>query len=1103
MVLRLWHRGLGSATRAKNPALPVRLLAASANLPLVQLRNYQSPDCFGYRVPKRFYKETLDAEARQNLAENPGLSALINAYRSYGHLKASLDPLGIRDTGADAALPEAITGSDETMEELNRLLDPATYGLTDRQARFKLHGQVLMEETAGGEVLKEATLADIIAHMEKTYCGTLSVQYGHLSDPQAMRWWATNFERTWEKLTATDKRTVFDTLAKAEEFDHFMAKKFPNVKRYGAEGAETSVVALRGLLHGAALKSIDSVVLCMPHRGRLNVLTGLLGMQPRHVFRKCQGLPEYDTDAFPTGAGDVLSHLHTSCTVNYGTDGSVYVSFLPNPSHLETINPVAVGKTRSRQQYLAATKYRDDTECQPGDRVLCVQMHGDAAFAGQGVVTETLLLANLPHYTVGGSIHIVVNNQLGFTTPSNRARSSRYASDMARGIDAPVLHVNGDDPNKVMAAVRLALEYRATFHSDIIIDLWCYRRHGHNEMDEPSFTQPMMYNAIRNRTFTIPEHYGRVLVEEGLITDEEMQLIRSNHLEYLDEEAAKATKDAEAAKAQQAEDPWQAVKIKPTDDALSMYLQGHWGRMQHAGAPHLVGDVDDGDHAWDLDARLVGKDGAPAFQPAAVETGCDLDALKKWGELSVSVPESHAVHPRLQKGHVEDRLKKIRGQKAKKGSTEATPVVDWATAEAMAFASLLAEGYNVRLSGQDVGRGTFSQRHAMLVDQQTEKAVVPLNHNDLITGIVKHPKAAQGRLEIGNSPLSEYAVMGFEYGYSLEHPNALTLWEAQFGDFMNGAQIIIDTCISSGETKWLKQSGLVLLLPHGMDGTGPEHSSCRVERFLQLTDSSTRYFDAAGVNMHVVAPSTPAQYFHLLRRQMCRPYRKPLIVVGPKTMLRLPECQSQISALGTHASFHPVLLEGQDSHNGNAVVQANTDPMVTKVLYCSGKIFFDLMAQKQQRGDEVKDTAIVRVEELCPFPALQLRQVVQDCYPNARQHTWVQEEHANQGYWSFVEPRFRNLVGKSLSLVSREHSAVPAVGVGLHHRREVSLLFETAFGGLQEALPPVIQEQSAAATCARENRNGNGLVAGKGSHRLPKHRDHHYKDGPPPRAHYL
>ncbi|KAJ3115300.1 putative 2-oxoglutarate dehydrogenase E1 component DHKTD1, mitochondrial [Phlyctochytrium bullatum] len=754
---------------------------------------------------------------------------------------------------------------------------------------------------------------------------------------------------------AEQLKRMMSLLTKSEVFDHFMAKRFPQVKRYGLEGAEGMMVALDSLFAEASAGGIHDVILGMPHRGRLNLLTDLLQFNPTALFHKVKGNSEFPANI--PGTGDVLSHVATSVDLNYANTGRpIHVSLLHNPSHLEAVNPVAVGKARARQMYLYESGENIDN-CFIGDRVMCVQLHGDSAFTGQGVVMETLGLSNLPHFTAGGSVHIIVNNQIGYTTPAMNARSTVYTSDIGKMINAPVIHVNADYPEDVSYAVQVALAYRQRFRKDVIIDLIAYRRMGHNELDEPSFTQPLMYKTIRSRR-TVPVLFEERLKKDGVVTQEEIDTLRKSYFEKLDKHLE------------------ESYTYQPVADTM----KGKWSKMV-------------------LPTEAVVK----------LDTGVKLETLKEVGVKSV---DNHGI-----KYHVQSRKDKV---------TTGTGL-DWATCETLAFGTLLLEGYPVRISGQDVGRGTFSQRHVMLVDQDDERTIIPLNRM----------QQGQKFLEIANSSLSEFAVMGFELGVSWEHPNRLCIWEAQFGDFFNGAQIIIDTYLASGEAKWLRQSGLVLLLPHGYDGAGPEHSSCRVERFLQLCDTKFDYNDPTpdNPNMHVVNPTTPAQYFHLLRRQMLRNYRKPLIVVGPKTLLRHPQAVSSLSEMAPGTSFQPVL---------SSPASAAADS-VKKVIFLSGKICYDIEKERASRGLE-NSVAIVRLEEIAPFPWDDLKATISQ-YKNAEEFIWLQEEPQNQGCFTFVAPRLEQLLplGAQLKYVGRQTLAAPATGIATVYKKEQAGILSGAF----------------------------------------------------------
>ncbi|XP_068132227.1 2-oxoadipate dehydrogenase complex component E1 isoform X2 [Hyperolius riggenbachi] len=808
---------------------------------------------------------------------------------------------------------------------------------------------------------EEATLEEVLAYLDHTYCGHLSIEISQLQSLEEREWFSKRFEELKKETFSTEERkNLAKMMLQCQEFDHFLATKFSTVKRYGGEGAESMMGFFHEMLKVCSFSGVTDVVIGMPHRGRLNLLTGLLQFPPELMFRKMRGLSEFPENS--PAIGDVLSHLTSSVDLDFGSDKSLHVTMLPNPSHLEAINPVAVGKTRARQQSLSDGDYSADSFAQPGDKVVCLQVHGDASFSGQGIVPETFTLSSLPHYRIGGSIHLIVNNQLGYTTPSDRGRSSLYCSDVGKIVGSAIIHVNGDFPEEVLRATRLAVEYQRLFRRDVIVDLLCYRQWGHNELDEPFFTNPEMYKLIRSRK-SIPDVYTERLISEGLMTEDEISDIKSSYYGKLNDHLANMT----------------LYTPPPTN------LQANWNEMVEPGARITT---------WD--------------------TGVPADLLKFIGAKSVEVLEEIQMHSHLLKMHAQSRIQKL--QEGVK--------IDWATAEAMALGSLLCQGLNVRLSGQDVGRGTFSQRHCMVVCQETNDIYIPLNH---ITPDQK------GFLEVSNSALSEEAVLGFEYGMSIESPKLLPIWEAQFGDFFNGAQIIFDTFISGGEAKWLLQSGIVILLPHGYDGAGPEHSSCRIERFLQMCDSKEGGVDGDNVNMFVVNPTTPAQYFHLLRRQMIRNFRKPLIVASPKMLLRYPAAVSSFEEMAPGKSFRPVLGES-----------AKDPKSVSTVIFCSGKHYYALAKQKEALSELGNKYAIIRIEELCPFPLEALQQEMSK-YPNAKDFIWSQEEPQNMGAWTFIAPRCEKQLGCKLRLVSRPPLPAPAVGIGTLHQQQQEDIIRSTF----------------------------------------------------------
>jgi len=869
----------------------------------------------------------------------PRLKHLVDAYRFHGHLEASTNPL-----------KSDVASSSSSVRKI-----------FEARAREIQDEEIESQDIIVGKQF--SSLEELTTFLEDTYCGPLGIEFSHLQNAAEMEWLADAAEASKDWSVPPERQAHLATLMlNCQAFDHFMAAKFATVKRYGGEGAETMMAFFDEAFSLCAGGGVEEVVMCMPHRGRNNLLVCLLNLPPSIMFRKLKGKYEFP-DEF-RGTGDVLSHLTSSTDLSY-EGKSVHVTLIPNPSHLEANNPVAVGKARARQQSLREGDYASDdnnnNNSGAGDNVLCLQVHGDASFIGQGVVPETFCLAYCPHFRVGGSIHLIVNNQVGYTTEAERGRSSTYSSDVGKIINCPVIHVNADFPEDLVRATKIAFDYRMKFRKDIIIDLICFRRWGHNEMDDPTFTQPLMYRTINARGST-PDLYAASLIDAGKSGKETLYSPVAAWQEFLNQELAKAE------------------SLQPPQRNLLR----QWTGIEQPSTSTTV---------WD--------------------TGVDASLLRFVGANSVAAPEGFHVHERLRRFHIDGRLKAVLDGRG----------IDWATAEAMALGTLLLQDYNVRISGQDVGRGTFSQRHAMLVDQETDRIHIPLN--SLVEG-------QKRRLELANSILSEEAVLGFEYGFSVENPDNFVIWEAQFGDFFNGAQIIIDTFVSSGEAKWLLQSPLTMLLPHGMDGMGPEHSSCRIERFLQMTDSDETGVDGDNVNMQVANPTTPAQYFHLLRRQMVRNFRKPLVVMAPKMLLRYPACVSTLDDMAPGTSFLPVL--GDDGVKAASAVK--------RIVFVCGKHFYAL--HKHREAQKAEDVAIIRLEELCPFPVASLQQEVKK-YPNASEFVWSQEEHRNSGCWSFVAPRFENLVGVRLHYVGRGPLATPATAVGQRHNAEAEEVVAAPF----------------------------------------------------------
>ncbi|KAG1828499.1 thiamine diphosphate-binding protein [Suillus variegatus] len=940
--------------------LPTRNVLAcltqrSSGRVLVVRRKYHD-ESFGFRKARDFTIPDYTSDQLTNRAVNAPLLRYADSLRTHGHRAASIDPLDLLRRERVAAL------------------DPIRYGLDDPARTFDVDGIIWT-----GEGQQEWNLENITSFLNAVYVGRIAYEYMDLPSKTERLWFAKLLESqsALEPITvinADRQKNIHALLAKSEVLDNFLQVKFPNLKRYGLEGGESMLPALDALFEAASKAGMTQLIVAMPHRGRLNLLTGLLEYNPTSLFHKIKGGCEVDESLGVSG--DVLSHLVASPTLQYGEADGIKVSLLPNPSHLEAVSPVALGKARAKQYGLLKTlsSGKDNQDCMLGDKVMCVQLHGDASFTGQGVVMETLGLSGLPHFTSGGSVHIVVNNNIGYTTPASSARSSFYCSDIAKMINCPVLHVNGDSPEDVVRAVDIAFKYRNHFRKDIVIDLIVYRRWGHNELDEPAFTQPLMYEKIRSRS-SVPKLYEDKLISDGVISVEAAQAVRDSYKAALNTALTDVTS-----------------YVPPP-----VSFEGAWKGM-----------------VW------------PA-SPAAREekTGVSSAVLRDVGKASVHVPEEFEIHSRLNR-HVKSRLRSI----------ESGEGVDWASAEAMAFGSLMLEGCDVRIAGQDVGRGTFSHRHAMLVDQKTEGVIVPLNH--ALT-------EAKGKLELANSSLSEMAVLGFEYGASWERPDLLPIWEAQFGDFFNGAQIIIDTFIASSETKWLKQSGIVLLLPHGLDGAGPEHSSCRIERMLQLTNDSYVAQEKVNVNMHVVFPTTPAQYFHLLRRQIKRNYRKPLIVAAPKGLLRLPAASSRLTDMGPGTAFQPVLQDPLTLANPKAV---------QRIVLLSGKIYYDLAKERETRNLE-SSVALIRVEELAPFPFAALSEALAP-YSDANTQLevlWVQEEPRNQGAWEHVQERIEEVlkglgVDGGVAYRGRKEDAVSAPGTGKLYKVQQLAVLESAFQGL-------------------------------------------------------
>ncbi|MEZ5935565.1 MAG: 2-oxoglutarate dehydrogenase E1 component [Alphaproteobacteria bacterium] len=866
----------------------------------------------------------LDGERHKRLIlDHLRVVMLIRAFRVRGHLLADLDPLGL------------------SRNEPHPELDPANYGFGDGD----WDREFFLDNVLG---LEKATLRQIVEILRQTYSAKIGVEFMHIQEQDQKAWIQAVMEGSYNLLkpTSDGKKEILKSLTAAEGFERFLNVKFPGTKRFGLDGGESTVPALEMIIRKSAELGVDEIVIGMPHRGRLNVLANVMGKPYTAIFAEFQGGTVSDD---VLGSGDVKYHLGTSSDRELPGQLNMHLSLTANPSHLEAVNPVVLGKVRAKQ-----TQKKDTDR----SKVMGLLLHGDAAFAGQGVVHEGFEMSELRGFRTGGTIHLIVNNQIGFTTSPAYARSSPYPSDVARSVQAPIFHVNGDDPEAVVHVALLASEFRQKFKKDVVIDLWCYRRHGHNEADEPSFTQPLMYRRIAQHP-TARQIYSQRLIDENILTEDQANAIHSEFQERLN--------DAFEASA--------GYKMNSAD-----WLEGAWKGLSRAPSDYERGT-----------------------------TAVEEKTLRNIGLSLTSVPEGHHIHRKLER---------IIGQRRK--MIEDGENIDWATAEHLAFGSLLLEGYPVRLSGQDCGRGTFSQRHAVLYDQETEERYVPLA--DL--------SADQAVFEVVDSFLSEEGVLGFEYGYSLADPNSLVLWEAQFGDFCNGAQVYFDQFISAGEAKWLRMSGLVCLLPHGFEGQGPEHSSARLERFLQL------YADD---NLQVLYPSTPASYFHGLRRQLKRGFRKPLIVMTPKSLLRHKRCTSSLADMTMGSSFHRVMYEHPPSRK---------DQEVERVVLCSGKVFYDLQDARAERGLDDK-IALIRLEQLAPFPSAALAEELLR-YRNSVSIIWCQEEPRNMGAWSFAAPRLEavyNELGfdqKRPIFAGRKAAPSPATGSHAQHVREQQKLVDEA-----------------------------------------------------------
>jgi 2-oxoglutarate dehydrogenase E1 component len=879
--------------------------------------------------------EMSSAEVQQATRDSIHALMLIRAYRIRGAFHANLDPLGL-----------------EPPKDRSEL-DPRSYGFNETD----FDRPIFIDRVLG---LEFATIREIVAILQRTYCQTLAVEFMHISDSAQKGWMQERIEGPDKEISFTreGKRAILNKLIEAEGFEKFCDLKFTGTKRFGLDGGESMIPALEQIIKRGGALGVKEIAFGMAHRGRLSVLAQVMGKPHRAIFHEFKGGSSTPNEI--EGSGDVKYHLGASSDREF--DGNrVHLSLTANPSHLEIVNPVVLGKVRAKQDQRGAT---------PDNRTMVMPLliSGDAAFAGQGVIAECFGLSGLRGHRTGGSVHFIINNQIGFTTYPRYSRSSPFPSDVAKMIEAPIFHVNGDDPEAVVFAAKVSTEFRQKFQKPVVIDMFCYRRHGHNEGDEPSFTQPLMYKAIAAHPTTL-EIYGKKLVEDGVVTDGEVDKMKADWRARLDVELEAS----------------QSYRPNSAD-----WLDGRWSDIKAAR------DFDD---------------------PRRGNTGVAIETLRDIGEKLTTAPKGFHLHRTIQR-FLESRRKSI----------ETGAGIDWSTGEALAFASLLLDGHPVRLSGQDSERGTFSQRHSVLIDQENEDRYVSLNHL----------RDDQARFEVVNSMLSEEAVLGFEYGYSLAEPNALTLWEAQFGDFANGAQVVFDQFVSSGERKWLRLSGLVCLLPHGYEGQGPEHSSARLERFLQM---------CAEDNMQVANCTTPANYFHILRRQLKRDIRKPLILMTPKSLLRHKRAVSRLEEMGPSTTFHRLLWDDAQMLPDEKI-KLVADDKIRRVVLCSGKVYYDLYEEREKRG--VDDVYILRVEQLYPVP---LKALVHELGRfKSAELVWCQEEPRNMGAWHFMEP-YLDWVLKQVGATrdrpryaGRAASAATATGLMPKHLVQLKALLEEALG---------------------------------------------------------
>lgn len=896
---------------------------------------------------------------------------LVRAYQARGHHKAKIDPLGIRDLNTPGGAP------------IPRELDLKTYDFTeqDMETEYTLGPGILPRFKT--ETRDKMTLREIIENCERLYCGSYGVEYIHIPDREQCDWLRQRFEVPQPyKYSVDEKRRILDRLIWSSSFESFLATKYPNDKRFGLEGGETLIPGMKALIDRSVDYGVKDIVIGMPHRGRLNVLSNVVRKPNESIFSEFGG----STEPSDEGSGDVKYHLGMNFERPTPSGKRVNLSLVANPSHLEAEDPVVLGKTR------AILHYNNDEE--HANSAMGVLLHGDAAFAGQGVVYETMGFYALPAYHTGGTIHLIVNNQIGFTTDPRFSRSTPYCSDLAKFVDAPVFHVNGDDVEALNFVCQMAADWRAEFKKDVIVDIVCYRKQGHNETDQPSFTQPLMYKRI-NEHKPVLDLYTQQLLDAKTFTKEDID----EHKKWvwgMLEESFEKSKDYQPTSKEWLTSAWHGFK-SPKELATEIL-------------PHLP-------------------------------TGIKSDTLKHIAKTIGEPPEGFQVHRNLK------RILAGRTKTVNEGKN-----IDMSTAEALAFGSLVMEGHHVRISGQDVERGTFSQRHAVLHDQESEKTYTPLNH-------LSDDQAA---FVVSNSSLSEFGVLGFEYGYSLSSPNALVIWEAQFGDFANNAQCIIDQFVASGEVKWLQRSGLVMNLPHGYDGQGPEHSSGRMERFLQLCNEDPRIFPSPekldrqhqDCNMQIAYCTTPANYFHILRRQMNRQFRKPLISFFSKSLLRHPLARSSIEDFEGESHFQWIIPD--PAHKEDASFKIAPHDEIKRVILCSGQVFAALF--KHREANNLTNTAITRIEQLNPFPWAQLKENL-DSYPNAETIVWAQEEPLNAGAWSFTQPRIETLLNntehhdrKHVMYAGRNPSASVATGLKSSHLKEEQDLLEMAWSVKQDKL---------------------------------------------------